>query len=69
VPAELGAMQGYGPAPMADAEAIAMPRGFDADRILNTFHYRKKNLGMAGVGAAKRGSHSCRGSQYFAKFC
>ncbi len=41
-PTDLGAMQGYGPVLMAGAEVIAMLRGFDIDRNLNTFHYRVK---------------------------
>jgi len=41
-PTDLGAMQGYGPVLMAGAEVIAMLRGFDVDRNLNTFHYRVK---------------------------
>ena len=41
-PTDLGATQGYGPVLMAGAEVIAMLRGFDIDRNLNTFHYRRK---------------------------
>ena len=41
-PTDLGAMQGYGPTLMAGAEVIAMLRGFDIQRSLNTFHYRKR---------------------------
>jgi rhamnogalacturonyl hydrolase YesR len=41
-PTELGATQGYGPTLMAGAEVMAMLRGFDIDRNLNTFHYRVK---------------------------
>src|ERR1017187_8198195 len=41
-PTDLGAMQGYGPTLMAGAEVIAMLRGFDVQRTLNTFHYRKR---------------------------
>jgi rhamnogalacturonyl hydrolase YesR len=41
-PTELGAMQGYGPVLMAGAEVIDMLRGFDIQRTLNTFHYRKR---------------------------
>ena len=41
-PTDLGAMQGYGPVLMAGAETVAMLRGFDIDRNLNTFHYRVK---------------------------
>jgi rhamnogalacturonyl hydrolase YesR len=41
-PTELGALQGYGPVLMAGAETIAMLRGFDIERSLNTFHYRPK---------------------------
>jgi rhamnogalacturonyl hydrolase YesR len=41
-PTDLRAMQGYGPVLMAGAEMIALLRGFDIDRTLNTFHYRKK---------------------------
>jgi rhamnogalacturonyl hydrolase YesR len=39
-PAELGAMQGYGPVLMAGAEVIRMLRSFNIERRLNTFHYR-----------------------------
>jgi rhamnogalacturonyl hydrolase YesR len=41
-PTDLAAMQGYGPTLMAGAEVIAMLRGFDVQRSLNTFHYRKR---------------------------
>ena len=41
-PTDLGATQGYGPVLMAGAEVMAMLRGFDIDRNLNTFHYRVK---------------------------
>jgi len=41
-PTDLGAVQGYGPTIMAGAEVIAMLRGFDVQRTLNTFHYRKR---------------------------
>ncbi len=41
-PTDVGAMQGYGATLMAGAEVIAMLRGFDVDRSLNTFHYRVK---------------------------
>jgi rhamnogalacturonyl hydrolase YesR len=41
-PTDLGAMQDYGPTLMAGAEVIAMLRGFDVERTLNTFHYRKR---------------------------
>ena len=41
-PTDLGATQGYGPVLMAGAEVMAMLRGFDIDRNLNTFHYRPK---------------------------
>jgi unsaturated rhamnogalacturonyl hydrolase len=41
-PAELGAMQGYGPVILAGAEVITMLRSFQIDRNLNTFHYRVK---------------------------
>jgi rhamnogalacturonyl hydrolase YesR len=39
-PAELGAMQGYGPVLMAGTEVIRMLRSFNIERRLNTFHYR-----------------------------
>jgi rhamnogalacturonyl hydrolase YesR len=41
-PTSLGATQGYGPVLLAGAEVMAMLRGFDIDRNLNTFHYRVK---------------------------
>jgi len=42
-PTATGAMQGYGPAILAGAEVIAMLRGFEVQRSLNTFHYRRRN--------------------------
>jgi unsaturated rhamnogalacturonyl hydrolase len=41
-PTDLGAMQGYGPMLLAGAEVISMLRGFNVERNLNTFHYRKR---------------------------
>ena len=41
-PTDLGAMQGYGPTLMAGAEMIALLRGFDVQRTLNTFHFRAR---------------------------
>jgi unsaturated rhamnogalacturonyl hydrolase len=41
-PTDLGAMQGYGPVLMAGAEVLTMVKGFDVERINNTFHYRVK---------------------------